>query len=192
MEASRKESIFPSSHLLAFVTSFFLFWLYFQSTLLLRPPILPQPPLPPPALPATLSVPRINLQAPIIFSPSAEESTIQYYLRLGVVHLPQSALPGETGNSYIVGHSSDYLTSLGDYKTVFKDLPELTTGDIIIIQSGQQELEYRVTKTRIVAANDVSVLSQQTQGKKLLTLQTSYPIGTAQKRFIVVATLVKK
>lgn len=153
-----------------------------------QPPLLPSSPLPP----TILLIEKIGVQAPVIFSHSTKEADIQNYLRHGVVHLPQSALPGEIGNCYIVGHSSDYLTSLGDYKKVFERLPELQAGDLIAIQSGAKTISYKVRETRIVAPSDLSVLSQETAGERLLTLQTSYPIGTAQKRFLTVAVEVEK
>ncbi len=49
---------------------------------------------------------------------------------------------------------------------------------------------YKVIKTKVISPNDLSVLNQETDGKKILTLQTSYPIGTALKRFIVIAELI--
>jgi len=41
-----------------------------------------------------------------------------------------------------------------------------------------------------VSPKDLSVLDQQNFQKKFLSLQTSYPIGTALKRFVAVAELL--
>lgn len=187
MEGNIKEESISVRQTLAFFAGLILIWLW------LRPetpsiPIIDQPG----SDNYFLRIDKLALKAPVVFSDSAAEAQIQNHLQSGVVHIPGSAMPGQTGNCYIVGHSSDYLTSRGDYKNVFARLPELTTGDVIMIQSGHQEFLYQVLETKVVAAHNLSVLSQETGGKKLLSLQTSYPVGTAQKRFIVVASLVEK
>src|SRR3990167_8640197 len=130
----------------------------------------------------TLVIPKLSVNAPIVNASSHKEDDIQVFLRSGVVRLLGTAGPGKTGNCYIVGHSSDYDRVPGDYKMVFARLPELGIGDIIQIQTPEGVFEYTVLETRVVERNDLSVLSQQTGGKKLLTLQTSYPIGTAERR----------
>lgn len=135
-----------------------------------------------------LEIPKISVSAPIIFSKSAEENDIQESLSRGVVHYPGTAQPGEIGNVYIVGHSSDYVSAPGEYKTIFARLPELGSGDEITI-TGTKRLIYTVTDTKVVEADDLSVVSQATSGRKLLTLQTSYPVGTAEKRLVVIAEL---
>jgi sortase (surface protein transpeptidase) len=48
---------------------------------------------------------------------------------------------------------------------------------------------YVVTDHFVANKDDVQLLDQGNYQKKLLTLQTSYPIGTALKRYIVRAEL---
>ncbi len=139
-----------------------------------------------------LFIPRLAISAPIIYAVSDEEKDIQSSLRVGVVRLMGTADPGEIGNCYIVGHSSDYKSAPGDYKTVFSRLPELAAGDEIWIQTPTQTFVYEAQRTQVVKPSDLSVLSQHTAGHKLLTLQTSYPIGTARLRFLVVAEQKEK
>ncbi|NJL96686.1 hypothetical protein HC864_02610, partial [Candidatus Gracilibacteria bacterium] len=50
------------------------------------------------------------------------DSPIQLKLRDGVVHLPFSPAPGELGNSYIIGHSSNYNNVQSDYNYIFAPL----------------------------------------------------------------------
>jgi len=138
---------------------------------------------------STLSIPALNLTAPVIFLNSTKEDDIQNALKSGVVHYAGTALPGQTGNAYIVGHSSDLPWTEGKFKSVFAKLPEIETGDLIKITEQTREHSYKVIETKIVKADDLSVLNQPSD-KKLLTLQTSYPLGTALGRFIVVAELV--
>jgi LPXTG-site transpeptidase (sortase) family protein len=139
----------------------------------------------------TLRIPSLGIQAPIIYVDTVSEDAFQNALRNGVVHYPKTALPGEAGNVYIFGHSSDYRWSKGSYKTVFALLPKIANGAIINVTNASGTVfTYRVTGTRIVGPKDLHVLDQQGNTKHLLTLQTSYPLGTALKRFIVTAELV--
>jgi sortase A len=140
--------------------------------------------------PNQLSIPSLGIEVPVIYTTETTEKAYQEALINGVVHFPGTALPGEVGNVYIFGHSSDYLWSKGKYKTVFAVLPKIALGAEIRItdQSGMQHI-YTVADKFVVEPSDVSVLSQNTDGKKLLTLQTSYPLGTALRRYIVTAEL---
>ncbi|OGE74422.1 MAG: hypothetical protein A3I07_00705 [Candidatus Doudnabacteria bacterium RIFCSPLOWO2_02_FULL_42_9] len=141
--------------------------------------------------PNLLVIDSLAVKAPIIYATDNDEKKFQEDLRKGVVHFPDTAVPGESGNVYIFGHSSDYLWSKGDYKTVFATLPNIDIGaKIIISDHAGRGYTYEVKEKKVVDAKDLSVL-QQDESKYLLTLQTSYPIGTAWKRYIVIAELKK-
>ncbi len=137
-----------------------------------------------------LVIEKLSLRIPIVYLASREEKDIQNGLQNGVVHIKDTAEAGEIGNSYIVGHSSDFASVQGNYKEVFAKLPELKIGDEIAVETENSRMIFSVIGTKIVEADDLSVLSQNTGGQKLITLQTSYPIGTARQRYIVVAKLV--
>lgn len=142
--------------------------------------------------PHQLFIPRLDIHAPIIFATVSEENHFQRALQDGVVHFPGTAMPGELGNAYIFGHSSDYPWSFGSFKTVFALLPKITMDDVIeITDTYGQTLSFRVIETKIVSPKDLSVLNQREHKDALLTLQTSYPLGTALQRFIVVSKLVQ-
>ena len=107
-----------------------------------------------------------------------------------MVHFPGTAKPGELGNPYIFGHSSDYFWKPGDYKEVFKPLIDIPLETEIRITNSDGELFiYRVIETKIVSPEEVSVLDQYNYERYLLTLQTSWPLGTALKRYIVIAEM---
>jgi len=141
-------------------------------------------------LPAnTIKILSLNILAPIVYPPKLSDS-YENYLKQGTVHFPGSALPGQYGNCFIFGHSSDLIWVNSGYKTVFAPLPGIAQGTSIFVSDASgQTFEYVVTKTLITGPNDVSVLDQQGNTKRLLTLQTSYPLGTALERFIVQAEL---
>jgi len=139
-----------------------------------------------------LMIERLDIIAPINFAQSTQEAHIQKDLQSGVVHLKNTAYPGTVGNAYIVGHSSDYAHVPGNFKQVFKRLPEIKLGDIITLEVQGQSYDYEVFETRVVEPSDLSVLSQETNGRKILSVQTSYPVGTALQRFLAFAELVEK
>ena len=142
------------------------------------------------AQPNMLIIDSLGIKVPIVYVDQNSEKAYQAGLINGVVHYPGTANPGQLGNCYIFGHSSDFLWSKGRYKSIFAVLPLIKKGAEILIsdQKGNQ-FTYIVTDSRKVGVNDLSVLDQQGYKKKLLTLQTSYPVGTALARWIVVGEI---
>jgi sortase A len=106
-----------------------------------------------------IDIPRLGVSA--IVREGDNTST----LRRSVGHVPQTALPGEPGNSGLAGHR-------------------------ITVTTGNAVLRYVIRNTRVVEPDDVSVL-KPTSGRTL-TLVTCYPfsyIGAAPQRFIVQAEM---
>lgn len=142
-------------------------------------------------IPNILKVPSLDIAVPVVYVNENSEKAFQEGLAYGVVHYPRTAMPGQPGNPYIFGHSSDFVWAKGDYKTVFALLPKIKIGAQIIISDPEgNAYRYEVIKVFVAEATDLSVLSQGDYKEKLLTLQTSYPVGTALRRFIVVAQIV--
>lgn len=143
--------------------------------------------------PDTVVIESLGIKAPLVYVNEVQETVFQKALAQGAVHYPGTALPGEVGNVYIFGHSSDNAWSKGNYKTVFALLPKVEIGTEIIISNSQGRVyKYFVTQSLVVKPDALEYLSQETNGKKLLTLQTSYPIGTSLKRWVVVAELIER
>lgn len=140
----------------------------------------------------SLLIPTLGIEAPVVYVDAVNENLFQSALRYGVVHYPNTAKFGETGNSYIFGHSSDLKVSPGEYKTVFALLPRIELGAKIIVSSESGQIfTYEVKEKFIASSQDTYLLSQDTEDKKILTLQTSWPLGTALKRYIVRAELLE-
>ncbi len=138
--------------------------------------------------PDRLSIASLGIEAPVVYIENKDEKTYQAALKKGVVHFPGTAMPGEPGNVYIFGHSSDYAWADSPYRAVFALLTEIKIGDGISLSDSRGRMfRYRVTGTKVVSPKDLSVLDQGGYKKRLLTLQTSYPLGTALRRFIVTA-----
>lgn len=130
-----------------------------------------------------LVVPKIGVNAPIVFASSTDEKTIQKALESGVVHYKGTASPGEAGNTFITGHSSNYWWSKGKYNYVFANLNRMAVGDQAKIYYNGNKYLYQVTETRVVDPKDVSVLG--TTDIPTLTLMTCTPPGTSWKRLII-------
>lgn len=140
--------------------------------------------------PNTIYIPSIQIEAPLVYIDNHDESSIQEALKDGVVHYSETVRPGEPGNSYFVGHSSDLLWNEGDFKTIFALLPRVQKEERFYVSDGAEKLmTFKVIDTKIVLPTDLSVLDQGDYTRKLITLQTSYPLGTALKRFLVIAEL---
>ena len=135
----------------------------------------------------SLVIDKIGVSAPIIINVDGnDKEAYNKALEGGVAHLLGSALPGKVGNVFIFGHSSYYAWKPGDYKEIFKKLNDLDVGDQIIINSNLSSYIYKVSDKQVVGTNDVSVANQNFNEKKL-TLMTCWPIGSTDKRLVVIA-----
>lgn len=143
--------------------------------------------------PDTLVIDSLGIKAPVLYVDQVNEDRFQETLQRGVVHYPGTAKPGEPGNVYIFGHSSDNAWAKGKYKTVLALLPRIEIGaKIHLSNAAGEKFIYEVKEKRVVEKDDFSVLSQGGKQKKLLTLQTSYPVGTSLQRYVVIAELLEK
>jgi LPXTG-site transpeptidase (sortase) family protein len=146
-----------------------------------------------PMEPDTIYIKSLDIRAPIKYAESNNEDVLQKALRDGVVQYPETAKIGRVGNTYIMGHSSDYAFSKGNYKTVFALLPNIELGaEILIANSEGRVFKYKVYDKFVAKKTDVHLLDQNTNEKRILTLQTSYPIGTALQRYIVKSEYVEE
>lgn len=108
---------------------------------------------------ATINIPKININYPVINETSDE------YLKIAPTKLYGSN-PNQEGNFCIVGHNFED-------NSLFSNLDKLTNGDIVKIKntSGKTE-KYSVYNSYIVNRNDISCLEQNTNGKTEITLIT--------------------
>jgi sortase A len=123
-----------------------------------------------------LEIPSIQLSTILVEGDGDKE------LRRGIGHIPGTALPGETGNIGLAGHRD----------TFFRRLGEVREGDPITVATLQGTDRYVVQAIRIVDPDEAIVLHDF--GQPVVTLVTCYPfhyIGSAPKRYIVHASLVR-
>ena len=132
---------------------------------------------------SSIVIPKINVNAPIITVNSFEEADIQAGLKNGVVRLGKMSTPGEPGNTFITGHSSNYWWDKGAYNYVFVLLDKLQVGENMKIYSEGNKYVYTVTDKRIVDPADTSTIVHTSE--PTLTLMTCYPPGSTAKRLLV-------
>lgn len=130
-----------------------------------------------------LIVPKIHANVPIVYADTKDEKAIQNLLHNGVVHYQDTAKPGEAGNSFITGHSSNYWWDTGKYNQVFVMLDKLEPGDQAIIYYQGKKFVYTVRDKVVVAPEDMSVLAPT--DTPVLSLMTCTPPGTSWKRLVV-------
>lgn len=131
-------------------------------------------------------IPKINVEVPVVYDvPSISEKDLQSALERGVVHYPQSPVPGQNGNVVVVGHSSNNIFNRGKYKFAFVMLNRLQEGDTFMLNYGGQRYIYKIYSKKIVKPNDVSVLGPADK-PATATLITCDPPGTALNRLIIV------
>ena len=141
-----------------------------------------------------LFIEKISVNVPMVWSASEDEKILLEDLRDGVIHYPKTASPGQNGNAVISGHSSNYIWVKGDYNYIFKDLNDLEIGDLISVKTIQYNgavviYQYRVTGKYIDAPDDERIFEETSA--PTLTLSTCWPLGTAFRRLVVKAEMVK-
>jgi sortase A len=119
-----------------------------------------------------LEIPRVHLSVMVV--DGDDDAT----LKIAAGHLPDTPFPWEFGNSAVAGHRDSF----------FRPLAEIKLNDRLSLTTPHGEFHYAVSKLRVVAPDDLSVIAQH--GRSSLTLVTCYPfayVGRAPKRFIVTA-----
>ena len=121
-------------------------------------------------------MPTIWVAAPIQFVPedtadfdtmvAGYEIDINKYLSGGVMHHPNSGIPGEVGNPVIFWHSNFFKDGVGDYKTIFADIMNLDAGSEDEIRffvrqiDGEYELrKFAIEKSYETVPTDIGVLN---------------------------------
>lgn len=135
-------------------------------------------------------IPEIKVFAPLIIEKNEDEKALLEALKKGVLLYPGSADPGEAGSTVILGHSSGFLWSGGEYKSVFALLDKLGKDDLIKIYFNNREFVYRVSKSNILSVDKANEAVNYNSGSNMLFLSSCWPIGTSWNRIVVSANLV--
>ena len=132
-----------------------------------------------------LSIPKLKISNAVVTLGSMD-------LKKSLIQYPQTALPGQLGNTVIFGHSVlPQFFNPKSYLTIFSTLYKLKQGDEILINYDNVQYEYIVDEMFEVKPTDLSVLEQRFDQKNL-TLITCSPPGTYLRRLIIKTSLSAK
>jgi len=132
-----------------------------------------------------LSIPKLKISNAVVTLGSMD-------LKKSLIQYPQTALPGQLGNTVIFGHSVlPQFFNPKSYLTIFSTLYKLKQGDEILIDYDNVQYEYIIDEMFEVKPTDLSVLEQRFDQKNL-TLITCSPPGTYLRRLIIKASLSAK
>ncbi len=144
------------------------------------------------AVPGRLDVPANKISVPLIWTQDVKNFDAD--LKKGIVHYPGTPFPGETGTSYISGHSSGYIWDHSPYKQVFAVLGQVKDGTSFTItvqqKDGKQVVYHYVVDHRgEYAANDQAQFVST--GTSMVALSTCWPVGTTDRRLVLFAKLTQ-
>ncbi len=117
-----------------------------------------------------IQVPRLGLKAIVVQGDSPRD------LQRAVGHIPETAMPGESGNVALAGHRDSF----------FRPLRHIRLGDAVTLKTRNGDFQYRVESTAVVPASDVQVL-HASSGRTMILI-TCFPfdyVGAAPNRFVV-------
>lgn len=137
-----------------------------------------------------IQIEKIGVDLPVVWT--QDFAKIQDDLKYGVVHHPYTPYPGERGMASIHGHSSGDPWD-GNFKTAFTKLNFLAEGDDVWVtvfgyNDQSRKYHYVVRSGKVYEKNDPKQFTSL--GGYHLNLSTSWPIGTAHKRYVVTTELV--
>lgn len=111
-------------------------------------------------------------------------------LKLGAVHLPGSALPGERGNIFISGHSALPVFFVSLDSAPFVNLTKVKKGDTIEVVAAGAKFTYQVFEIKVTSSSDLSVINPPDSLGRYISLMTCVPPGLNTKRLVVVGKLI--
>jgi LPXTG-site transpeptidase (sortase) family protein len=137
-----------------------------------------------------ITIPKINITAPIITAQTDNADVIHGLLDSGVVLYPGSTPFGLTGQTVLLGHSAPTGWPKIKYDWVFSKISELKEGDMVVITYNYETRYYTVVSSRVVTPQE-GVPESTVSGNSLM-LVTCWPPGKDLKRFTVEATIIKR
>ena len=135
----------------------------------------------------SLEIPKIEVSAPLIFVEDIDK--VYKTLDRGVVHYPGSVLPGEPGQTIILGHSAPPNWPDINYDNVFSRLNELNEGDEVFVYFDHREYVYSVIKKIFLEKGEEIPENELTNSDNMLVLISCWPPGKDIRRIAVEAKL---
>jgi LPXTG-site transpeptidase (sortase) family protein len=136
-----------------------------------------------------IEIPKIEISAPLVVNKDLSDEGVHKALDTGVVYYPSSALPGETGQTIILGHSAPAGWPKIKYDWVFSNISKLTEGDEIEVYYQGKKNTYSVTKTIFLDRGEEVPAVSLAGSKNVLILISCWPPGKDYKRIAVEAVI---
>lgn len=137
----------------------------------------------------TVIVPKIGANVPVIANVDPQNSReYQKALKEGVAQAKGSALPDQSGNTFLFAHSSQNLAIANRYNAVFYLLHKLQKDDDFYLVYRKQIYHYKVSEVKKVAPSSFEYVAGN-QLEHTATLMTCWPPGTTLQRLLVIGTL---
>lgn len=131
-------------------------------------------------------IPKIKVEAPIHY-PSVEEydleAVILKLLEDGVAHRPETQLPEQNWNFFLIWHSSNLPWIKSKYNNIFAGIWRLSEWDIVKVYYKWRVFTYKMYTQFIVPPEAVDVYWYVPWHN--LTLMTCWPVWTDKDRLIV-------
>jgi len=141
--------------------------------------------------PDSISIPKIGIEAPLVFPEKLEEKDFKRFLDQGVVHYPASSLPGKEGETIFLGHSAPPGWPKIKYDWVFSDLNKLEAGDEIFIFLKNCQYTYKVSEKYFLEKGE-ELPTPLTNSKNVLILISCWPPGKDLRRIGIRASLIEE
>jgi len=144
-----------------------------------------------PAVPGNLEIPKFEILVPLVFIESQNEKELYRALEKGTVHFTSSALPGQIGQTIILGHSAPLGWPKVNYDWVFSRINELNEGDEIILYVENKKYIYSVKQKFFLDRGEQILENDLTKEENVLVLVSCWPPGKDIKRIAVEAQIKK-
>ena len=104
-----------------------------------------------------------------------ESVPVQKMLKNGIVRLPITPAPGQVGNSYIIGHTSNFPQVVSNYNTIFKPIERTSkVGEEFYIWDHRcRKLKFVVFESLAIREEDVDTAYKNFGDRRIVTLQGS-------------------
>nr|MDD3720386.1 sortase [Candidatus Gracilibacteria bacterium] len=137
------------------------------------------------------NIPLIDIKNRTVSGQSELNNIFMQELENGVIRYPGSAKPGDIGNAFIFGHSSNFPWIKGEYNDVFALLDKVSYDDEVIIYYNQKKYTYKIRNKTVISPGNVSILKGN-KTKSEVSIMTCRPIGTTLNRLVVSGELVEE
>ena len=138
----------------------------------------------------SIIIPKIGANAPVIKNVDPFNGD-EYRKKLtqGAAHAKGTAVPSESGNTFLFAHSSDNFYSANRYNTIFYLIHKLKKDDHFFIVYNEEIYDYVVSEVSIISADAGKYLKNEKFVGQSATLMTCWPPGTVAKRLLITGEL---